>query len=145
MDFDITPSREEISYEALQELFIKCGWGDRGGSFFLKKAFLHSNHALFAITFDRELIGCIRALSDGVYYATIHDLVVDPAWQKRGVGTALLKTMMDYLRHIPTVLVPALPESTGFYQRLGFTRHRFAMARFLSREKQRLFDPPEHV
>lgn len=71
---------------------------------------------------DGRLIGCARILSDGVYLHYITDVMVAPDWQRRGVGTALLKTALDYCRRqgYIKVFLTAIPGSEAFYARFGF-------------------------
>lgn len=38
-----------------------------------------------------RLVGCLRILSDGCYFGTITELLVLPAYQKRGIGSRLLQ------------------------------------------------------
>ena len=61
----------------------------------------------------------------------INDLAVDPAYQRRGIGSALLRRMLDDLRtqgicavHLITAGEGALPE---LYARFGFSRETEVM------------------
>lgn len=129
----------EIDFEQVVNLFEICGWGNRGGALFLKKAYLNSTFAVFALSREKQVLGTIRILSDGVYYATIHDFLVHPAYRGQKIGTALLNRALQFVKNIPTVLVSALPESVSYYERFGFVRHQFFLARFLNPEKENIF------
>lgn len=39
----------------------------------------------------QTLVGCLRILSDGYFFGTITELLVLPAYQKKGIGSQLLK------------------------------------------------------
>ncbi|MEQ3542151.1 GNAT family N-acetyltransferase [Pseudonocardia tropica] len=44
---------------------------------------------------SREMIGFARAVSDGVAFAYLADVYVDPAHRGRGLGRALIRVMID--------------------------------------------------
>lgn len=139
-DLVIADDPTAIDYRAVQAIFEAVGWGDRGGSAYLKRAFCASQVSLFVCQKQGgDVLAFARALSDGVYYATIHDFIVAPSWQNRGIGTVLLDTLLHRLAHIPTVLAPALPNSVAFYCRRGFVNRNYFVARFLNPEKEQLF------
>ena len=70
------------------------------------------------------LIGFARAVTDGRFRAYIEDVVVHPAHQRRGVGTALLDRLLQELRHIDLITLFAADEVAGMYERVGFKRTR---------------------
>jgi GNAT superfamily N-acetyltransferase len=65
-----------------------------------------------------RLVGSVRVLSDGHLFATLPEILVDPEYQRRGVGRRL---MAEALRHAPrgNLFFGAQPESVGFFERLG--------------------------
>lgn len=63
------------------------------------------------------LVGCLRVLSDGYYFGTITELLVLPAYQKRGIGSELLRLARE---HTPTTLYfGAQPGVEPFYEKNG--------------------------
>lgn len=48
--------------------------------------------AIIAEDADGEIIGFLRALSDGAVSTYVAELLVAPAWRRRGLGSALLDT-----------------------------------------------------
>ena len=69
-----------------------------------------------------ELIGYIDVLSDGSVDAYIQSLIVHPKYQKRGIGSELLKRIIIYLqqKNIKSIQVIFDPELEGFYKKFGF-------------------------
>lgn len=64
-----------------------------------------------------KLVGCLRVLTDGYYFGTITEMLVSPEWQKRGIGSELLRLARE---HTPTMLYfGAQPGVEGFYERNG--------------------------
>ena len=71
--------------------------------------------------YDGErLVGCLRILSDGCYFGTITELLVLPAYQKRGIGSRLLQLARE---NTPTMLYfGAQPGLEEFYEKNGCQR-----------------------
>lgn len=66
---------------------------------------------------EKQLIGCIRILSDGCYFGTITELLVSPEFQKKGIGSKLLNLAKV---HTPTLLYfGAQPGVEEFYEKNG--------------------------
>jgi GNAT superfamily N-acetyltransferase len=93
-----------------------------------KRAFEASHTAVFAYYAGR-LVGFGRAISDGVYQAAVYDVAVVPEFQKKGIGTAIMKKMMNLLSQC-NIIIYASPGKEGFYQILGFRKMKTGMAFF---------------
>ena len=70
-----------------------------------------------------DLVGYVHVVSDGVGDAHIQDLMVHPAYQRKGIGSKLLAMALqrikaDGIRGIGVLFDPGLTE---FYKRAGFT------------------------
>ena len=66
---------------------------------------------------EKELVGCLRILSDGYYFGTITELLVLPKYQKQGIGSRLLTLAKD---NTPTMLYfGAQPGLEPFYEKNG--------------------------
>jgi ribosomal protein S18 acetylase RimI-like enzyme len=69
----------------------------------------------------RSLVGFGRATSDGLYRATIWDLVVDSDVAGRGVGRSMVERLLNHpaLASCERVYLMTT-NSAGFYQKMGF-------------------------
>lgn len=64
---------------------------------------------------DQKLVGCLRILSDGYYFGRITELLVLPKYQKKGIGSKLLKLAKE---NTPTMLYfGSQPETEKFYEK----------------------------
>jgi GNAT superfamily N-acetyltransferase len=70
---------------------------------------------------SRVLCGYITALSDGVSCAYISALEIRPTYRRNGIGTALLKQMIDRL-DVLGVYLSCAPALAPFYEAAGFKR-----------------------
>ena len=75
---------------------------------------------------DEKLIGVARSVTDFNYCCYVSDLAVDEAYQKQGVGRALIRLTQSRLGPRAKIILLAAPKAEGFYPRIGFERHRSA-------------------
>ena len=69
------------------------------------------------------LIGLIRVVGDGATVVFVQDLLVAPQKQRQGVGTALLKAVLDRYSNVRQLLLTTdnTPKTVAFYKSLGFS------------------------
>ena len=106
------------------ELFkLGAFWaGDRRPSD-MAKAIANSNPIVTAWDAER-LIGFARATSDGVFRATIWDVVIHPDYQGAGLGRRLVETLIAH-PHMNKVERTYLmtTHQQRFYERIGFEQN----------------------
>ena len=73
-----------------------------------------------------ELIGYVSAFSDGVFMTMIGELLVHPDFQRRGIGTALLKRVELRYPGIP-IQANSLSEDLPFFASQGYGSPKQAM------------------
>ena len=88
----------------------------------LRLGFEHSLSILAAYEGD-ELIGIIRAVGDGFTIVFVQDILVFPERQRQGVGTALLRAVMNRYSNVRQLCLNTdnTPKTVAFYRSLGFT------------------------
>jgi len=69
-----------------------------------------------------RLVAWCAILSDGVRHAVLIDVVVHPAWQRQGIGLALVTEAITRIQAegITIIHVDFVPEHQSFYERCGF-------------------------
>src|SRR5664279_724229 len=87
-----------------------------------------SDHVILALDGDARdehglVVGYITAISDGVLAAYIPHLEVLKAYQGQGIGTELVRRMLDTLKSIYMIDLICDPDMQPFYERLGMTRY----------------------
>jgi len=72
---------------------------------------------------NSELVGVVRGNYDGSR-AIIHQLSVQPAYQRQGIGKALVKEIVKRFQQMgaPTVSATVTEESLPFWQKVGFRK-----------------------
>ena len=69
-----------------------------------------------------QVVGFVNAISDGVLYAFVPLLEVVPTHQGRGIGSELIRRLLDQLGDFYAVDLMCDPELQPFYERLGMHR-----------------------
>ncbi len=89
----------------------------------LKKAFENSLLSLGAYDNDK-LVGVIRIVGDGASVVLIQDILVFPEYQRRGIGTQLLREVMDRYSSVyqMELMTDNTPKTVSFYQSVGFVK-----------------------
>ncbi|MBR1757114.1 MAG: GNAT family N-acetyltransferase [Lachnospiraceae bacterium] len=69
-----------------------------------------------------QLVGILRAVGDGQTIVFIQDIIVLPEYQRQGIGTKLLKTVMDKYKDVyqMELLTDNTEKTKAFYRSLGF-------------------------
>ena len=88
----------------------------------LQQAYEGSLYVLGAYDSD-QLVGIIRAVGDGQTIVFVQDIIVLPEYQRKRIGTKLLKTLMDKYKDVyqMELLTDNTDKTKAFYRSLGFT------------------------
>ncbi|MBO4849000.1 MAG: GNAT family N-acetyltransferase [Clostridia bacterium] len=68
-----------------------------------------------------ELIGLIRVVGDAATIICVQDILVDPAYQRRGVGRRLMQAVLDRYGSVRQFVLCSddSPEANAFYRAMG--------------------------
>ena len=69
-------------------------WAKNRTLYDLKKCLANSD-VIVSIWLNNEIVGFGRALSDGIFRAVLWDVVIDKNLQGRGLGTLIIKKILD--------------------------------------------------
>lgn len=107
--------------EQLVQLFQAAAfWAQDRSRDDMATAIAHSYPVVTA--WDRDvLIGFARATSDGVFRATIWDVVISPDYQGGGLGRKMVETLVSHphMSRVERVYLMTTRQQ-GFYERIGF-------------------------
>lgn len=105
---------------AVPDLREAVGWGRREYEYpdLLRRCFFYGG-----ILNERgELIAFGYLVSMGLEHGYLEDVMVHPDYQGRGLGTMLVKAILQEARHRGTLIIAVSldPENEGFYRGCGF-------------------------
>lgn len=109
--------------EEITNLYQSVGWTnylERIG--ILEEAYANSLCVIGA--YDNEkLVGIIRAVGDGLTIVFVQDIIILPEYQRKGIGTKLLKAVMDKYSDVyqMKLLTDNTEKTKAFYRSVGFS------------------------
>lgn len=128
-----THSLDGITPDKLQGFFV--GWPNPPKPETHLKILQGSFHVILAIDDQTsQVVGFITAISDGVSAAYIPHLEVLPEYQQKGIGSELVKRMLDSLRQIYMIDLTCDPDLQPFYERFGMRPYTAMISRNYERQ-----------
>ena len=135
MEISLSTDIDGISWEELARLFELAQLGKKRDPKKLEMAFRNSLLKVFAFH-GVELVGAGRALSDGVWRAAIYDVAVLPEYQGKGIGSTIIRHLIDSA-NVEVIMLYAAPGKEDFYEQFGFRKMTTAKAITPSEEESR--------
>jgi ribosomal protein S18 acetylase RimI-like enzyme len=120
----VNPELSNIDWDRVLLLFVKINWKHRLVNE-IEKAFRISTHTIFIYRNDL-VIGFGRVVGDGRYYAMLADIVVDPDFQKQGIGKHIVMSLNSLLNNYHFVNLSAAPGADHFYKSMGWKKQTTA-------------------
>ena len=114
---------KDFNENEIRSLYDSVGWTAYTRDMpALEKGYRNSLLILAAYEGD-QLAGIARAVGDGATIVFIQDILVKPDRQHQGIGTALLKAMLDRYANVRQIelTTDSRPETIAFYKSLGFS------------------------
>jgi ribosomal protein S18 acetylase RimI-like enzyme len=110
---------KELEPNSLGDLFLSVDWPLGHQPDKLRRAFSRSDQVITA--WDGEkLVGLVNAIADGSMTAFIPYLLVNPAYQKQGIGKTLMKMILSAYEGYERIVLLTEKDTVDFYQRCGF-------------------------
>jgi GNAT superfamily N-acetyltransferase len=117
-------NKKDLPSKQLHKLFVAVGWscGTDTAEMIANYNVPFINSTLVISAWDNErLVGAVRVLSDKMFRSIIYDLLVLPEFQKKGIGTDLVRRCIEYFPNSEW-LVETTQEIAGYYEKIGFKR-----------------------
>ncbi|MDZ7961035.1 MAG: GNAT family N-acetyltransferase [Aulosira sp. DedQUE10] len=113
--------KSEIDLDQLQQLFNLCAFWARERSIEDLSIAITNSEPVISVCDQNRLVGFARATSDGIYRATIWDVVIHPDYRGTGLGSKLVETVLSHprMRWVERVYLMTTHQQ-GFYEKIGF-------------------------
>jgi len=112
--------KKDLDASQLLRLFNQAPWAKNRTLNDARDMLRRTDVALCAWDGD-HLVGFGRVLTDFVYRATIWDVIVDKAYQKQGIGTEIVRRILNHPRLKHVELFWLCTRQPSFYEKLGFS------------------------
>lgn len=127
MEVQLTTSLDKVNWEEVAEILNSAGLSeyDAKGQ---EKIFSGSYLCVFAFDGD-HVVGCGRAISDGVCQAAIYNIALKEGYRHQGLGSRIMNTLLQGLSG-QSVILYTNPAGVSYYERFGFSRAKTAMCMY---------------
>lgn len=117
-----------LTPDQVQGFFV--GWPNPPSPLNLLKILKQSAHVVVAIDAETgHMVGFVNAISDGIMSAYLPLLEVLPEYQHRGLGSELVRRMLDELKNYYMIDLSCDDGLVPFYQQFKMTRSNAMMLR----------------
>lgn len=113
--------KNKLDLQQLQYLYQKTAFWARERNLEDIQVAIANSNVVVSVWDNQRLIGCARATSDGIYRATIWDVVIHPDYQGLGLGSKLVETLISHplLNRVERTYLMTTHQQK-FYQKIGF-------------------------
>ncbi|MBQ1328742.1 MAG: GNAT family N-acetyltransferase [Eubacterium sp.] len=114
---------KKYNEEEILQLYSEVGWTAYTDDMAVLRSGFENSLLVMAAYEGEELLGIIRAVGDGSTIVFVQDILVFPDKQRQGVGTALLKAVMERYQNVRQIELATdnTPKTIAFYKSLGFS------------------------
>ncbi len=121
----------DFKEEQLEDLFLSVEWSS--GKYPQKLKIAMQNYETVYSAWDGDrLIGLICAMDDSVMTAYVHYLLVNPAYQKCGIGKELVGYIKDKYSDYLRIVLVAYDKQIPFYEKCGFEKSDSSSPMFIT-------------
>ena len=113
--------QRDIPVEKLFALYEANGWSSAKKPVLLQKA-LSNSATLISAWVGEQLIGIGNAITDGYLVVYYPHMLVHPTYQGQGVGSEMMKRLMEKYAGFHQHMLVADGRAIDFYRKCGFTR-----------------------
>ena len=116
-------------FESARAILSACGWTKKIEDPEIFAASVRASQIALVAEVGNQIVGFLRAITDGVFNGYISMIAVAPERQGTGIGKALVNAALGTNPNITWVLRADRTGVQGFYASLGFEPSTVAMER----------------
>jgi N-acetylglutamate synthase-like GNAT family acetyltransferase len=107
---------------------------------------LKHSYPIISVWDQQDLIGFARATSDGIYRATLWDVIIHPNYRGQGLGRQLVETLLahPHLSKVERVYLMTTHHQR-FYERIGFESNTSTTMMLNQQQKSSLLSKAESL
>ena len=112
----------EFKQSEVLDLYTQVGWTAYTENMLALEQGYKKSLLILAAYENDALLGIVRAVGDGFTIILVQDIIVYPEYQRHGIGTALLKAVLDKYSDVRQLqlVTDNTPKTVAFYKSLGF-------------------------
>jgi len=123
--------KKDFNADDLKDLFLSVEWSS--GHYPDKLVIAMKNSSTVFSAWDEDkLVGLINVLDDGIMTAYIHYLLINPEYQKIGIGKKLIELIKEKYKDYLRIVLIAYDKEAPFYKHLGFEAREDKVPMFIT-------------
>lgn len=131
MSIRVKTDKENVDWQAVADLLRFYGLSHFSAE---EQERVFRNSAVVAFIYDDDrLIGCGRALSDGMCQAAIYNIALAQEYHGRQLGRLLINSVLKQVEG-QTVILYTHPQTVAMYEKFGFRRQKTGFVLFAGGE-----------
>ena len=114
---------KEYNEEEIARLYTAVGWTAYTDNIRVLREGYKNSMLVLAAYDGEELLGIIRTVGDGATIVFVQDILVFPDKQRQGIGTALLKEILNRYPNVRQIELATdnTAKTMAFYKSMGFS------------------------
>jgi GNAT superfamily N-acetyltransferase len=126
-DFLISDDTKLLSIDKLLQLYAQTWWAKDDSKEKVERLFNFS--FWLGLHVGNRLVGIVRAVTDRTTHCWIMDFVIDKEFQNRGLGTWMMRCLLEHPAIEPTHMGLGTQDKDSFFEKFGFERDGSVMLR----------------
>ncbi len=124
----ISTDRARIDHAWLFRVLGESYWGARINKIQILKA-IDGSLCFGAYTEEEGQIGFARVVTDGAFFSSVMDVIVDERFRHQGVGKKIMESVVEHPSVKTTICILDTRYADDFYAKFGFVRGQPVMKR----------------
>ena len=114
---------KDFNRDEIMRLYSDVGWTAYTKNMAVLEQGYKNSLLILAAYENDELLGIVRIVGDGCTIVFIQDILVFSGKQRRGIGTALLKAVLNRYPDVRQIelTTDSTPKTMAFYKSMGFS------------------------
>ncbi|WP_425450964.1 GNAT family N-acetyltransferase [Saliterribacillus persicus] len=114
----ISDEKDKIDLEKVHQLLSQTYWAKDRTLTTIRKSMKHS--VVFGVYDKNQQIGFGRVVSDYTVFSWLLDVVIDPSYQGKEIGSWLVKCILNHPELKETKFALATKDAHAFYEKFNF-------------------------
>jgi ribosomal protein S18 acetylase RimI-like enzyme len=131
MSLELRTEKEGVDYQAVADILRRAGLCDYDAE--TEKKIFENSYAVAFVYDGDQVVGCGRALSDGICQAAIYNIALDEQYRGGQWGRKIIESLLEQVKGC-TVILYTHPQTLAMYEKFGFRRQKTGFV---------IFDEPE--
>ncbi len=123
----IKTDKEQVDWQAVADILDAAGLSHYDAK--TEETIFRRSYAVAFVCDGDRVVGCGRALSDGICQAAIYNVALAEEYRGRQLGRALIESLMEQVKGC-TVILYTHPQTIALYEKFGFRRQKTGFVNF---------------